>query len=125
VHNGRVLVEDLEPKALPHSLKAHHDAFLDLAQAYKQLNAPVGSVGLDSLVFATRAIESNDPGDAGYDGYLTIIGQITAARDALADETKTVLDDAAFNDKPLNQAQALGLIARAKVIIAEVAALAQ
>jgi hypothetical protein len=122
IHDGRVLVEDIEPEALPHSLKAHHDGFIDLAQAYKQLNAPVGSVGLDSLVFATRAIESDDE---DYGEYLNIIGQITAARDQLADEIKTVLDDAAFNGRPLDQVQALGLIARAKLIIAEVAALAK
>ena len=122
LHDGRVLVEDLETDVLPTSLKAHHDAFLDLAQAYKQLNAPVGSVGLDSLVFATRAIEGDD---AGYAEYLTTIGQITPARNELADEIKTVLDDAAFNGKPLDQVQALGLIARAKLIIAEVAALAK
>jgi hypothetical protein len=86
------------------------------------VNAPVGSVGLDSLVFATRAIESDDE---DYGEYLNIIGQITAARDQLADEIKTVLDDAAFNGRPLDQVQALGLIARAKLIIAEVAALAK
>ena len=122
LHDGRVLVEDLEPEALPHSLRAHHDAFVDLAQTYKQLNAPVGSVGLDSLVFATRAIESDD---ATYGEYLTIIGHITAARNQLAGEIKIVLDDAAFNGKPLDQVQALILIARAKLIIAEVAALAK
>jgi hypothetical protein len=121
LHDGRVLIEDLEPDVLPHSLKAHRDGFLDLAQAYKQLNAPVGSVGLDSLVFATRAIESDDE---TYEVYLEIIGRITAARDELAGEIKTVLDDAAFNGKALDQVQALGLIARAKLIIAEVAALA-
>src|SRR5262249_30674720 len=122
VHDGRVLVEDLEPEALPHSLRAHHDAFVDLAQAYKQLNAPVGSVGLDSLVFATRAIKGDDE---DYGEYLTVIGPITAARNQLADEIRRVLDDAAFNGKPLDQVQALGLIARAKVIIAEVAELAK
>ena len=54
-HDGRVLVELLDDRALPCVLR-RSEGFVELAQIYKQLNAPLGSVGLDSLRFANRSI---------------------------------------------------------------------
>src|SRR5262249_6108945 len=39
-HDGRVLVEALDPSAVPHTLRAHHATLLRLGQVYKQINAP-------------------------------------------------------------------------------------
>ncbi len=54
-HDGRILAEFLDDRALPHSLRGNEN-FLELAEVYKQLNAPLGSVGLNSLVYANRSI---------------------------------------------------------------------
>ena len=97
VHDGRVLVENLEAHALPDSLRDSRLAYTALAQAYKQINATKGPVGVNSLVAANRAITGND---ATYNAFLTKIGAITTERDGLAAEMIALLDGAAFKNRP-------------------------
>ncbi len=42
VHDGRVLVENIDPAALPAPISANLGAYEALAAAYKQLTAPFG-----------------------------------------------------------------------------------
>jgi hypothetical protein len=99
VHDGRVLVENLEPHALPGSLSGSLPAYIRLAQAYKQINATKGPVGVKSLVAANRAITSDD---ATYAKFLTQIGAITNERDALASQMIALLNGAAFENKSIH-----------------------
>jgi arylsulfatase A-like enzyme len=119
LHDGRVLVEKLNSDALPDALRDSREDYIELAQVYKQLNATKGSVGVNSLVAANRAITSDD---ATYKKFLTVIADITEDRDDLASQMKTVLDDAAFNNKRLQQNQ--DLIERAQKLIDQVEDLA-
>ena len=119
-HDGRVLIEFLDDHALPNSLRRSEN-FLELAQVYKQLNAPLGSVGLNSLRFANRSILGDD---AAYGKFLATIADITTQRDALAAEIKSVLDAAAFDNQPIDE-QDEHLVRRARAIIDRVADLAQ
>jgi hypothetical protein len=89
VHDGRILVEKLETNALPRPLALPRAEYVELAEAYKQLNAPLGGVGVNSLATATWAIIR---GDRAYRRYLKAIAKFTAARDSLAAEMKTVLN---------------------------------
>jgi hypothetical protein len=98
VHDGRVLVENLEHHALPDSLRDSFFTYIALAQAYKQINATKGSVGVNSLVYANRSILGDD---ATYGKYLTTIGAITAERDALASQIIALLNGAAFGNTPI------------------------
>jgi hypothetical protein len=100
VHDGRVLVENLEPHALPDSLEDSLSPYVALAQAYKQINATKGPVGVNSLVAANRAITSDD---ASYAKFLTTIGAITTERNALAGQMITLLDGAAFKNKAIHR----------------------
>ena len=43
-HGGRVIRELLDPNILPSSLHAHSNTLLQLAQIYKQINAPFGEL---------------------------------------------------------------------------------
>src|SRR3989442_11398390 len=63
IHAGRALVEELKGWAVPSSVRKQGDTFLELAQVYKQINAPLGELGLNSLRISTHAIESNTAGD--------------------------------------------------------------
>jgi hypothetical protein len=63
-----------------------------LADVYKQLNASVGQLGLDSAAFATRAIESNTTNDQAYLDADATIGGWNAQRDALAAQMIGLLD---------------------------------
>jgi hypothetical protein len=122
VHDGRVLVENLEPWALPASLGESYFTYVALAQAYKQINATKGSVGVNSLVYANRSITSDD---ATYAKCLTTIGAITTERDQLASEMITLLNGAAFAGKPINSFQAAALIQQAWQLVGKVEGLAE
>jgi len=83
-----------------------------LAQAYKQINATKGPVGVNSLVAANRAITSDD---ATYNRFLVQIGAITTERDALAAQMIALLNGAAFENKPFGfNDNVSDLIAQAK-----------
>ena len=112
VHDGRVLVENLEPHALPDTLRDSLFAYRALAQAYKQINATKGPVGINSLTAANRAITSDD---ASYGKFLTGIGAITNERDELAGQMIGLLNGAAFGNRSIRFDDATAdLIARAR-----------
>ncbi len=81
-----------------------------------------GSVGLNSLRFASRSILGDD---AAYGKFLATIGDITTRRDTLAAEIKSVLDAAAFDNQPINEHQEDQLVRRARAIIDRFADLVQ
>ncbi len=122
VHDGRVLAEWLESHALPQGIRNRTEDFIELAEVYKQLNAPLGLLGRKSLVWANRSVTSDD---ATYAQYLSKIGSITTERDALADQIKTALNGAAFNNQPVTERTEDGLGHRARALIDKVEDLAE
>jgi hypothetical protein len=59
-HDGRVLFEVLTREALPDSLRDNQDLLSRLAAAYKQINAPVGKLGLKTLTgISTQALKGD------------------------------------------------------------------
>jgi arylsulfatase A-like enzyme len=120
-HDGRVLIEFLDDHALPNSLRRSEN-FLELAQVYKQLNAPLGSVGLNSLRFANRSILGDD---TAYGKFLAEIADITTQRNTVAAEIKSVLDAAAFDNQAIDEHQDEQLVKGARAIIDRVADLAK
>jgi hypothetical protein len=44
-HDGRVVFEILKEDAVPDSLNDQHETLSELAEAYKQINAPLGTLG--------------------------------------------------------------------------------
>ena len=96
VHDGRALVEKMQPSALPPGVRNNLAAFVVLAATYKQLNAPVGLAAQATLRLGNSAILSNTPGDGGYNAWLDSIAKLTADRDALATEMKNALNAAVF-----------------------------
>jgi hypothetical protein len=92
-----------------------------LAAVYKQINAPVGQLSLDSLSFATKAILSNGTGDVTYINADNQIADWTQRRDALAGQMIRLLDntgpDAGDESGDTN---ARDLINQARHLLAEV-----
>jgi hypothetical protein len=111
VHDGRVLVENLDQHVLPSSLRNSLFAYTALAQAYKQINATKGPVGVSSLFAANRAIASDD---ATYAKFVTTIGGITTERNALASQMITILNGASFGNKPVRLDDAENLVEQAR-----------
>jgi hypothetical protein len=116
VHDGRVMSQVLLGYARPLSMKMSN-RFDDLASVYKQLNAPFGQFGMDTLVASTRALASNDAGDATYNSIEGQLQSLTAQRDSLADQMIALLDGAEFNDQVIDKGQAEGLISQAQALL--------
>ena len=116
-HDGRVLVEALDRSATPRALAEHGNTVRLLGQAYEQLNASFGSFALDTLTASTKALESGSAtDDSKYTSVENAIASLTSKRDALASQIKAALDEAAFDNRPLNTPQALGWIFQAGLL---------
>jgi hypothetical protein len=122
VHDGRVLVEIMHEDALPRALGETRGRYVDLAKVYKQLNAPLGSIGRNSLVFANRSILSDD---TAYAKFLSRISAITSERDALAGQIVSLLNGAAFANQPIDDKQEDRLVRRGQALIDKVEDLAE
>jgi len=122
-HEGRALAEELTGWAQPAAVKRSAN-FVALAQAFKQINAPVGPLGLASLQASTVGLESSDPGDATYSNIESQLASFTSQRDALAGQILALLEAAEFDNQPIPDQQAAGLIQQAQGLLSNVQAFA-
>jgi hypothetical protein len=95
-HQGRALIEVMDDKVLPPAIRSHRDAFLALARTYKQINAPVGALGLATLRASTKALASSSPNDGTYTAIENTLAQLTTARDSLENQMESQLEAATF-----------------------------
>jgi hypothetical protein len=116
VHDGRVLSEALSGYAIPSAVKVS-TSFVQLAQIYKQLDASFGSFAMDTLKASTKALSSNDAGDATYTQIEGQIANLTTQRDALSAQIIALLDGAEFNGQAFSDAQAQPLITQAQSLL--------
>jgi hypothetical protein len=121
VHEGRVIAEWMRDRALPDGIRDRRENFTELAQVFKQLDAPKGELGRASLVWSNRSVTGTDK---AYARYLKQIGEITEERDELAGKIRTALDNAAFHNKPVDEDAEDELGHRAKALIDQVKDLA-
>jgi hypothetical protein len=124
-HQGRVLVEGLAGWAVAPSLQASRDTFIPLGQVYKQINAPVGKLGLKTLQISTQALATGSlQNDAQYEQSEAQLKDITSTRDALTAQIEGLLEAAEFHGQVLNEEQAQNLIEQAYTLLGRVSDLA-
>ena len=110
-HDGRALFEIINNASLPASLRSQGHTLHDLASAYKAINAPTGPLGLFTLtVLSTTALMSDDARYAQLEGAIV---NLASQRDAIAKPMIQLLEDATFNNKPVDEEQAQQLIGKA------------
>jgi hypothetical protein len=86
-----------------------------LATAYKAISAPLGTLGLKTLTgISTTALKGND---ATYTSLTAQIKSITTTRNGIAGQMIAMLEGAAFNNKPIDEAVAASLIKQAYDLI--------
>jgi len=124
VHDGRVLIETIDKHAQPSQLSGQSPTLRKFISVYKQINAPFGQLGMDTLKVSTAALASNTTSDATYNVLENKIGVWTWKRDALATEMKGMLDDASFNNTDFNESRAKRLIKEAQDLLRQVSACA-
>jgi hypothetical protein len=78
-----------------------------LGAVYKQINAPVGELGLDTLAASTKAIESGSAtNDSEYTRFESEITRLTDARNDLASTISNALNAEEFNGQPIDHRNA-------------------
>jgi DNA-binding ferritin-like protein len=85
------------------------------------VNAPFGEFAQATLAASTRALKSTD--DTEYNSIEDSITSLTSQRDALADQIRSALNDAAFNGTTITESQAQGWISEANSLISQAQAL--
>lgn len=121
--DGRILIEALDPTVLPASVNNSFDILVQLGNVYKQINAPFGQVGKDSLIVSTVALASNSPNDGTYTNLENKIASWRTRRDVLAADIKGVLD-AAASGQTIDDNVAQQLIGEGEALRNEVSAAA-
>jgi hypothetical protein len=93
-------------------------AFLPLAQILKQIDAPVGQLGLSTLRTSTTALESGTiSDDSTYSDLENQLLSITTQRNALAAQILWLLEGAEFKSQAINKATANQLIKQAQTLL--------
>ena len=121
--DGRAVTQIADENALPVSLRVHHPSLERLGESYKQLMASFGSFSMNTLKASTRALASNDAGDATYNQIEGQIASLTSQRDALAAEIRTGINAAEFDGTKLDENQIKAWISASDDLLAQAAAL--
>ncbi len=95
-----------------------------LGDVYKQINAPVGQLSIDSVRFATRATLSTSTDDQTYKNADAQIADWASQRNALADQMIALLDTTAPGYTNHNDRNVNNLIRQGEQLLAEVHAAA-
>ena len=103
-HDGRVLFEIINDNALPQPLRGHSQTLSDLAEAYKAINAPTGSLGLSTLVGLSTPAVGGD--DATYATLENKIADLTNRRNAIAADMIGMLEGAEFQGQRIDENEA-------------------
>jgi hypothetical protein len=118
--DGSVLVQALSGAALPQSLREGRGNITRLQDAYRQLNAPFGRFGMETLKASTHGVVGDDATYASVD---SAISTLTAQRDALAAQIRDGLFGAEFLGHPVREHQARTWTTQADTLIAAATAL--
>jgi len=96
-HDGRVLLEVLKDSALPPAMRENRALLTTLGQILKQIDAPVGALGLTTLQASTLALESGNSGDdSTYTQIENALQVINTQRDTIANGILAILETAEF-----------------------------
>jgi hypothetical protein len=126
--DGRVLIEVINPSALPAAVRANYGLLVRLGVLYSQLNAAVGQFGLDTLKASTYALASDSPGDATYTTIENGLAALGNERDTIVSFIGDQLYGAEFGGAhaalgAAGARQSAGLIRAGDRLLAKVAAL--
>ena len=125
VHEGRALFELFHPRAIPRSLDAGDADVRRLARVFKQINAPMGELGMMSLHAADAAAKSGDASsDATFAATSAALASITKRRDALVARIEDALDGATFHRVRIPRQDARRMAEEGERLLGEMAILA-
>ena len=116
-HDGRVLFVVLQNNAVLQGKQGDGNVITRLAEAYKDINAPVGRLGRKTFAISTAALNGDD---ATYTKLEATLTALTNTRNQIAQKMIDMLEGVAFNNKPIDKRQAELLISEAEALVASV-----
>jgi hypothetical protein len=116
-HDGRVLFEVLSENAVWHGRQGDKNVIARLAQAYKDINAPLGRLARKTFAISTAALNGDDATYTKLEAELT---RLTDVRNAIAQRMNDMLEGVAFDGKPIDKVKAELLTIEAEALIASV-----
>jgi hypothetical protein len=119
-HDGRAIFEIMTHDAIPAEIREHLETAERMAHLLKAINAPVGPLGVRTLIRSTTALASNDKNDATYNAIEDELIEITQRRNAIASAMLAMLEDSTFDGKEFDEEKAQDLIAAAEKLLKEV-----
>ncbi len=130
-HEGRVLFEAIQRQVLPEQVRDNLESLTNLARIYKQINAPVGKLGLATLKISTQALKSRSPNDSTYAQLEQQLITITQVRNAIVGQIIHLLEQAEFGSSheqsqmTTQLSSSNGLVAQAQALLEHAGELAQ
>ena len=94
--DGRAISQIMTPAAAPAPIKADPAGYDALSAAYKQLDAPFGEFGRDSLTVSTRAVATSSRDDDAYRAWDAQLAACQTVRTPLVAQIDALLNNAAF-----------------------------
>jgi hypothetical protein len=119
VDDGHLIVQALSK--VPASLSGASIAPLE--KAYEDVDASFGAFSQAVIKASTKALVSNDAGDATYNSIEGAIVTLTGQRNALADQIKKAIFDATFGNGKISDAQAKAWTNQANSLVSQAQAL--
>jgi hypothetical protein len=116
-HDGRVLFEVLQDNAVLQGKQGDRNVITRLAEAYKDINAPLGRLGRKTFAISTAALAGDD---ATYTKLEATLTELTNTRNKIAQKMIDTLEGVAFDNKPIDKRQAELLIIEAELLVASV-----
>jgi len=95
--DGRAISQIMTSGATPAAIAADPSDYDSLSAAYKQLDAPFGEFGRDSLMVSTKAVSTASSNDATYQAWDAQLAACQALRTPLVSQIDTLLHGAAFD----------------------------
>ncbi len=109
---------------MPDALRDHGELVTDLGQVYKQLNASVGSFGLDTLAASTTGLLSgSSTDDSAYQRMEAALTRLGEQRDDVAGQIGSMLWKAAFSGRAIDAHKGSELLDQAQRVLREAAEL--
>jgi hypothetical protein len=123
--DGLPIFQIMSPSVLPRGIERNLTLIDQLQQVYKQLEAPVGTLGLASLKISTQALESGSSAhDDAYTSLEDQLSQIDTTRNVLAALMQDVILDDASHGNGNDTHRLTALISKGQSLISQVTQLA-
>ena len=117
--DGRAIAQIMTPAATPASIATDPADYDALSSAYKQLDAPFGEFGRDSLMVSTKAVSTSSSGDSTYQAWDAQLAACQALRTPLVAQMDNLMHNATFNGAAIDPITAQSLTEQANELITD------